>query len=38
MKELEKNMRAIEMPGLTLGGSKLVPVGYGISKLQITVS
>ena len=37
MKELEKNMRAIEMDGLTWGASKLVPVGYGISKLQVNL-
>lgn len=37
MKELEANMRTISMDGLTWGGSKLVPVGYGISKLQVTL-
>ena len=37
MKELEKNMRGIEMDGLTWGASKLVPVGYGISKLQVNL-
>ena len=37
MKELESNMRSIEMDGLTWGASKLVPVGYGISKLQVTL-
>ena len=37
MKELEQNMRGIEMDGLTWGASKLVPVGYGISKLQVNV-
>ena len=37
MKELEKNMRTIEMDGLTWGGSKLVPVGFGIKKLQVTI-
>ncbi|KAK3176470.1 hypothetical protein OEA41_007793 [Lepraria neglecta] len=37
MKELEKNMRAIEMDGLTWGASKLVAVGYGISKLQVNL-
>ncbi|KAK9506228.1 hypothetical protein O3M35_008202 [Rhynocoris fuscipes] len=35
MKELEKNVRSIEMDGLVWGASKLVPVGYGINKLQI---
>ena len=37
MKELESNMRGIEMDGLTWGASKLVPVGYGISKLQVNL-
>lgn len=35
MKEMEKNVRTIEMEGLVWGASKLVPVGYGINKLQI---
>ncbi|KAL8291988.1 hypothetical protein RQP46_001454 [Phenoliferia psychrophenolica] len=34
---LEKTVRAIEQPGLLWGLSKLVPVGYGVSKMQITV-
>jgi translation elongation factor EF-1beta len=37
MKELEANMRKIEMDGLTWGASKLVPVGYGIKKLQVNL-
>lgn len=37
MKELEANMRAIEIDGLVWGASKLVPVGYGISKLQVNL-
>jgi len=37
MKELEENMRKITMDGLTWGASKLVPVGYGISKLQVNL-
>lgn len=37
MKELEKNVRSIEIDGLTWGASKLVAVGYGISKLQINL-
>ena len=37
MKELEANMRTIEMDGLVWGASKLVPVGYGISKLQVNL-
>ena len=35
MKEMEKNVRTLEMDGLVWGASKLVPVGYGINKLQI---
>ncbi|XP_072382880.1 probable elongation factor 1-beta [Diabrotica undecimpunctata] len=35
MKELEKVTRTIEMDGLVWGASKLMPVGYGINKLQI---
>ncbi|XP_053962529.1 probable elongation factor 1-beta [Anastrepha ludens] len=35
MKELENCVRTIEMDGLLWGASKLVPVGYGINKLQI---
>lgn len=35
MKEMEKQVRTIEMEGLLWGASKLVPVGYGINKLQI---
>lgn len=35
MKELEKSVRSVEMDGLLWGASKLVPVGYGINKLQI---
>ena len=30
-------MRSIEMDGLTWGASKLVAVGYGISKLQVNL-
>lgn len=37
MKELESAMREITMDGLTWGASKLVPVGYGISKLQVNL-
>ncbi|KXS11361.1 elongation factor 1-beta-like protein [Gonapodya prolifera JEL478] len=36
MKELETAVRAIEMDGLVWGASKLVPVGFGIKKLQIS--
>jgi len=35
MVEMEKLVRSIEMKGLVWGWSKLVPVGYGIKKLQI---
>ncbi|KAG5513387.1 hypothetical protein PMAC_001450 [Pneumocystis sp. 'macacae'] len=37
MVALEKGVRAIEMDGLVWGASKLVLVGYGIRKLQITL-
>lgn len=37
MAELEKAVRSIEQPGLVWGASKLVPIGYGIKKLQITI-
>jgi len=36
MKELEAAVRSIQMDGLLWGSSKLMPVGYGINKLQIT--
>lgn len=35
MKQMEEAVRAIVMDGLVWGASKLVPVGYGINKLQI---
>nr|XP_055170093.1 elongation factor 1-delta isoform X2 [Nyctereutes procyonoides] len=35
MAQLEAYVRSIQLDGLTWGGSKLVPVGYGIRKLQI---
>lgn len=35
MKEMEAKVRTIAMEGLVWGASKLVPVGYGIMKLQI---
>lgn len=37
MVELEQNLRAIEQDGLVWGASKLVPVGFGIKKLQINL-
>merc|ERR1711963_502461 len=36
MKELEANIRSITMDGLLWGTGKLVEIGYGIKKLQIT--
>ncbi|KAF9174996.1 Translation elongation factor 1 beta [Mortierella sp. AD011] len=35
MKALEEHVRSISMEGLLWGQSKLVPIGYGIKKLQI---
>ncbi|KAK6025892.1 EF-1 guanine nucleotide exchange domain protein [Ostertagia ostertagi] len=35
MEEMEKLVRGIEMDGLVWGGAKLLPIGYGIRKLQI---
>uniref|UniRef100_A0A3Q0T583 Eukaryotic translation elongation factor 1 beta 2 n=1 Tax=Amphilophus citrinellus TaxID=61819 RepID=A0A3Q0T583_AMPCI len=35
MAKLEECVRSIQMDGLVWGQSKLVPVGYGIKKLQI---
>ncbi|CCO31042.1 Elongation factor 1-beta AltName: Full=DdEF-1 beta [Rhizoctonia solani AG-1 IB] len=37
MAELEKSVRSIEQDGLVWGSSKLVAIGYGIKKLQITL-
>jgi elongation factor 1-beta len=37
MDELTANVKAIEMDGLVWGASKLVPVGFGIKKLQINL-
>ena len=37
MAELEKAVRGIEQEGLVWGSSKLVAIGYGIKKLQITL-
>merc|ERR1712079_339059 len=36
MAELEKSVRSIATDGLLWGASKLVPVAYGVKKLQIT--
>ncbi|XP_047327504.1 elongation factor 1-beta-like [Impatiens glandulifera] len=38
MKKLEEAVRSVELPGLLWGASKLVPVGYGIKKLQILLT
>lgn len=35
MAKLEECVRTVQMDGLLWGASKLVPVGYGIKKLQI---
>ncbi|VDM52151.1 unnamed protein product [Angiostrongylus costaricensis] len=35
LEEMESLVRGIEMDGLVWGGSKFIPVGYGIKKLQI---
>lgn len=35
MAKMEECVRSIQMDGLIWGASKLVPVGYGIKKLQI---
>jgi elongation factor 1-beta len=37
MKELEAAVRSIEKDGLVWGGSTLIPVGYGVKKLQINL-
>lgn len=37
MAELEAAVRGIEKDGLVWGASKLVAVGFGIKKLQITL-
>lgn len=37
MKALEASVRGIEKDGLVWGASKLVPVGFGVSKLQISL-
>lgn len=37
MAALEASVRSLEQDGLVWGASKLVPIGYGIKKLQITL-
>lgn len=36
MSKLEECVRSVQIDGLLWGASKLVPVGYGIKKLQIS--
>ena len=36
MDEMLKNVKSIEMDGLLWGASKLIPIGYGIKKLQVS--
>lgn len=38
MKKLEETVRSIKKEGLFWGASKLIPVGYGIKKLQIMMT
>ncbi|KAL3617564.1 hypothetical protein CASFOL_037885 [Castilleja foliolosa] len=38
MKKLEEAVRTVQLEGLHWGASKLVPVGYGIKKLQIMMT
>nr|CAD1832297.1 unnamed protein product [Ananas comosus var. bracteatus] len=38
MQKLEEAVRSVKMEGLLWGASKLVPVGYGIKKLQIMMT
>merc|ERR1719454_1236108 len=35
MDEMLKNVKSTEMDGLLWGASKLIPIGYGIKKLQV---
>lgn len=34
---MEVNVRKVEMDGLVWGASQLIPIGYGIKKLQINM-
>ena len=36
MKALTEGVLAIEIEGLVWGANKLIPVGYGIKKLQVS--
>ncbi|XP_039113986.1 elongation factor 1-delta-like [Dioscorea cayenensis subsp. rotundata] len=38
MKKLEEAVRSVKMEGLLWGASRLIPVGYGIKKLQIMMT
>lgn len=38
MKKLEETVRSVKLDGLLWGASKLIPVGYGIKKLQIMMT
>ncbi|XP_020698181.2 elongation factor 1-delta-like [Dendrobium catenatum] len=38
MQKLEEVVRSVKMEGLLWGASKLIPVGYGIKKLQIMLT
>ncbi|XP_030513737.1 elongation factor 1-delta-like [Rhodamnia argentea] len=38
MQKLEEAVRSVQMEGLLWGASKLVPVGYGIKKMQIMMT
>ncbi|CAA7028938.1 unnamed protein product [Microthlaspi erraticum] len=38
MKKLEKDLRSIQMDGLSWGPSKLVPIGYGLELLRIVAT
>ncbi|PIN11885.1 Elongation factor 1 beta/delta chain [Handroanthus impetiginosus] len=38
MQKLEEAVRSVQMEGLLWGASKLVPVGYGIKKLQVMIT
>lgn len=37
MAKLEESVRSIQKDGLVWGASKLVAVGFGIKKLQLTI-
>lgn len=37
MKALEESVRSVDKDGLVWGASKLIPVGYGVKKLQINL-